>query len=178
MNSISVVLIALALLGACSCKKSKEGQLAADSDNAAETVRVALTNWVAENRSNSKANTQIMAKANMIAEDAGAAVTNKVLLETFAAGDVLKRIHDQGHLPGVSKDEHGYMSCDAISLVVSNKPALMTYPALRIFHHIKDGETSTNNYMLVKQSKDSEWKLQKAWETDSKGQIIQEWPVK
>ncbi|MGA3284275.1 MAG: hypothetical protein ABSD57_07445 [Verrucomicrobiota bacterium] len=42
---------------------------------------------------------------------------------------------------------------------------------------MKTGEAATNNYILVKQSKGAKWQLQRAWRTDSSGQVIEEWPV-
>jgi hypothetical protein len=106
-------------------------------------------------------------------------VTNsEVILETGVAHDFLDQLYDQGRLPGISTDEVGQVSCDLPGLVISNKLAEMTYPALRTFHLVKTGETSTNNYTLVKTSKDSAWQLQKAWRVDAAGHTIEEWPIK
>ena len=105
------------------------------------------------------------------------AKTNEVYVETGVAGLLLKQMHNEGRLPGDSKDLHGQLTAETVQLMVSNKVVVMTYPALRTFRVVYTGETSTNNYTLVKQSRDSSWKLQRAWETDSNGQIIKEWPV-
>jgi hypothetical protein len=108
---------------------------------------------------------------------AGLAKNSDVWLETGTAHEVLVQLHDQGKLPGDSKDAHGQVTCDIPQLIVSNKVVEMTYPASRTFHVVITGETTTNNYMLLKLSKDSSWKLQRAWEVDINGQVIKEWPV-
>lgn len=113
-----------------------------------------------------------------LTEIAEAAKTSEVVLETAQAVEVLKRLHDKGHLPGDSKDSHGQVTCEINPLIVLNKVVEMTYPESRTFHIVTTGETSTNNYTLVKLSKDSAWQLQKAWRTDSKGRTTEEWQVK
>jgi hypothetical protein len=90
----------------------------------------------------------------------------------------VKQLHEQGRLPGDSKDEHGTVTSDTVQSVISNNAVVMFYPASRTFHLIHIDETAMNSYTLVKQTEDAEWKLQKAWQTVSNGQIIQEWPVK
>jgi hypothetical protein len=105
--------------------------------------------------------------------------TNSIFLETDAAGKKLMQLHEDGHLPINPKDEHGdvTITCDTGPMIRSNELVEIAYPTKRTFHIVKVGETSTNNYILVKSSKDSEWELKKAWETDSNGQVIKEWPV-
>lgn len=176
MKNISVIVMALALLGVCSCKKSEKDEILTTADSAATAVRVGITNWTMTNGVNLQTNGQILEAAEKYSEFVKGVVTNDVYIETGHAGLVLKQIRDQSRLPGVSKDEHGTLTSE--NLRFSNSLPVLTYPALRTFYFVKEGETSTNNYTLVKQTKDSEWKLQKAWQTDSKGQIIQEWPVK
>jgi len=162
----------LVLMVCCSCKKSKNEEISSAANNAAASVRYALTNGV-----DLETSTQRLAQADEAAMATKTAVTNEVFVETGEAGLVLKQLHELGRLPGDSKDEHGKLTSDDLQLVVSDKAVAMVYPATRTFHLVKVGETSTNNYTLMKQSKDAEWKLQKAWLTDSNGQIIQEWPV-
>jgi hypothetical protein len=166
----------------CSCKQSdkvdvSKVDLSIDAESAAKAVRIAVTNWTITNGSKPIASTQLLDAVDTLAGNVRTAITNEVYVETVIAAAAIKQILDQGHLPGVSKGEHGDISFDAGPLVISNVAVAMTYPASRTLHLVKDGETSTNNYVLVKQTKDSEWKLQKAWLTDSNGQVIQEWRV-
>jgi len=155
-----------------SCKQSNKDELLSDADNAATTARYALTNGV-----DLETNSQRLFLADDVAKAVRMGLTNQVNLETLAAVSALKQLHEMGRLPNISKDEHGQVTSDLATLVDSNKVIEIVYPVSRTFHFLKDGESSTNNYILVKQAKDSEWKLQNAWLTDSNGQIIKEWPV-
>ncbi len=98
-------------------------------------------------------------------------------MESGVAFETLKRLHGQSALPGDSMDMHGTITVEMPNFIVSNKVIEMTYPSFRTFHLVHMGETATNNYTLEKRSKDSEWKLQKAWQVDEKGKILQKWPV-
>ncbi len=115
-------------------------------------------------------------KASMIIGSLG---TNAIIFETAAAEKELVHLHERGELPIDPKDEHGdvKITCDMVQVLRSNELVEITYPLERTFHIVKIGETTTNNYTLTKQSKDSSWKLQRAWETGSNGQVIHEWPV-
>jgi len=110
-------------------------------------------------------------------EKAHLVLTNDLAKEVAMAGKALKRMHDESLLPGDSKNEHGQVTFDNVMLMESNKLIKPTYPFYLTFHLVKVGETTTNNYRLVKLMEDSSWKLYKAWETDSNGQVIKEWPV-
>ena len=124
-----------------------------------------------------KSNDKLSSETTGFVKLAESAKASEVVQETGAAQEVLKQLHEQGRLPGDSKDQHGKITCEIPQLIISNKVAQMTYPATRTFHLVHLGETTINNYTLTKQSKDSPWKLQRAWETDSNGQVIHEWPV-
>jgi hypothetical protein len=169
--------VSLVLIAVCSCKKSDKDEMLTTANNAAKAIDVGLTNWAMTNGLNWQTNGKILVTAEKLAEAAKMSITNDVYVEIGAAGAFLKHLLNQGLLPGISKDEHGDATSDTLDLVISNKAVEITYPVKRTWHFVKDGETSTNNYTLVKQSKDDEWKLQKAWLTDSNGQMVQEWPV-
>jgi hypothetical protein len=96
--------------------------------------------------------------------------------ETAEAGNCLFDMHQQGKLPGDSKDMHGEMTSDMIpwSEVQSNQEV---YPISRTFHVAITGESFTKNYTLVKLSEVSSWQLKQAWRIDSDGHIT-EWPLK
>lgn len=96
--------------------------------------------------------------------------------ETAEAGNVLFDMHQQGKLPGDTKDMHGEMTSDMIpfSEVQSNQEV---YPISRTFHVAITGESFTNNYTLVKPSKASSWQLKQAWRIDSESHITV-WPLK
>lgn len=98
--------------------------------------------------------------------------------ESVAAGDFLLALYKQGTLPGDFRggqgEAHGEIKSDEVPL---SDIQHITYPISRTFYVIIPSETSTNNYTVVKLSKNSSWKLQRAWKTDSNGQVIKEWPV-
>src|SRR6266446_398213 len=100
------------------------------------------------------------------------AVTNAATIETIAASDFLVGLHKQGRLPGDSKDDHGEVKCKDVP--VSN-PRQETYPISRTFDVVKNGGQSTYHYTVVRLSKGSEWQLQRAWRSDAKGDIVEEW---
>ena len=99
------------------------------------------------------------------------------------AGDILMEIAHSGHraileayenlrekdqLPGMSKNDRGtvYLEGNSSSGFESV-----------IFGFRKSGDLSTCHYKASRVSKDSPWELQKAWRTDQKGQMIEEYPV-
>jgi len=96
-----------------------------------------------------------------------------VVVETELAGDFLLGLHQKSLLPGDSKDRHGELHSEIYPL-----PDHVTYPFSSTFHVSIKGETSTNNYIVIRKSKDAPWQLQRAWRTDSQGHTIDEWPVK
>jgi hypothetical protein len=170
----------------CSCKKSENDEVALYATNDAAQfayhIRIGMTNWMKTNAVYLQTNGNSMAIAKDMAEtgpeSVRMAMTNEVFLETERAGLALQQIYEQERLPGVAENDQGNIGSDTLDLIVSNKLTTISYPALRKFHLVKDGETFTNYYILVKQTKAADWKLQKAWRSDSNGQIIQEWPVK
>jgi hypothetical protein len=157
----------------CSCKRSKEAQYDSWANKAVDMV----TNAFITNGWSLQTNSQGSEMVGAITETVKSDMSKKIAINTAEAGQMLLQLRGNNHLPGVSKDEHGRLDSEIVPMMVSNKLVIVSYPVQRTFHLVKEGETSTNNYILVKQSKDSEWKLQKAWLTDSNGQLIKEWPV-
>ena len=85
-----------------------------------------------------------------------------------AGMDYLFHLRLEGRLPGITTTEHGNASISG---------GLSRYPYSLTMRFNKQGEASTNNYTILQLKKDSPWQLKRAWQTDSNGQIIQEWPV-
>jgi hypothetical protein len=88
--------------------------------------------------------------------------------EAVSAGDFVLQLHQQGRLPGDYKDAHGKITC---YLLLSDLQTV-TYPLSRTFRVVET--RATNNYTVVRLAKDSSWQLQRAWQTDSAGGVIQE----
>jgi len=90
----------------------------------------------------------------------------RIILE--AGRDYLFQLRREGRLPGYTTNAHGIVSIDG---------SMLYYP-FSLTIRFKDGEASTNSYTIVQINKDSPWQLKRAWQTDSKDQIIQEWAVR
>ena len=101
--------------------------------------------------------------------------TNSATLEVVSALTFMKELHEQNGLVGLSKDEHGLLDSDDVPLASSNENV---YPMVLTLHAVKTGESATNHYTVVRQSKDAPWQIQRAWRTDSQGNLVEEWPVK
>lgn len=162
--------------GLSACKTTSKEELSHAADRTSRMVMPDVTNWASTNGMEMPEG-EILLAATTISNNIKMGTTSQLAIDTIGAWTFLKTIHDQGNLPGINKDEHGYETSDSITAVSSNKLIQATYPTSRTFHFVKDGETSTNNYMVVKETADNEWRLQRAWETDSNGQIIKEWKM-
>ena len=88
------------------------------------------------------------------------------------AGEFLSNLKQRGELPGWLKDEHG-------KLYFSNSGdgVLKTHPISQSIIAIKEHGDSQYHYLVTKASKDSAWKLQRAWRTDGNEHVIEEYPL-
>jgi hypothetical protein len=162
----------------CSCKKSPDKEYSTWAGKADQVLRTTVTNWAITNGVSLQTNSQVLDLADKMTEALKSDVAKKLSIGNAQAGQFLLQLLKNDRLPGISKDEHVQLTTDIVPIMISNKLVEISYPMERTLRLVKNGETSSNNYTLVKQTNDSEWKLQKAWLTDSNGQIIQEWPVK
>jgi len=117
------------------------------------------------------------AAAQEFVEKAHMVVTNDLYQETTEAAKAMQTMQKQNQLPGISKAEHGRVTSDNYMLMVSNNLINVVYPLSQTFRVVKTGETCTNIYMFERLSKDTAWQLEKAWETDSRGQVVTNWTV-
>jgi len=86
-----------------------------------------------------------------------------------AGMDYLLHLRQEGQLPWVTTNQHGNAS-------ISGR--LSGYPYSFTMQFGAEGETVTNHYNIGQTMKDSPWQLNRAWQTDTNGQIIQEWLLK
>lgn len=92
-------------------------------------------------------------------------------MEAESGGNFLIGLHQKSQLPGDTKDEHGKIMC-----YLSPTDLKQTvYPLSRTYQVVKTGESFTNNYIVLRLTKDSPWKLQRAWRIDSQGRVTEEW---
>ncbi len=93
--------------------------------------------------------------------------------EAESGGDFLVRLNQKGQLPGSARDDRGKISC-----YLSPKDLKeVNYPLSRTYQVVKAGDSSTNNYAIIRLRKHSGWQLQRAWRTDSQGSVTEEWVV-
>jgi len=98
----------------------------------------------------------------------------KARTEAKSGGDFLFRLHQKDQLPGDTKDEHGKISC----YLSPTELKQLSYPLSWTYQVVKNGDSSTNNYTIIRLTKYSPWQLQRAWRTDSQGRVTEEWGVK
>jgi len=100
---------------------------------------------------------------------------NPVVIETMSAGEFLRQLNKQSLLPGSDKDMIGELNSEKEKYPLPNE---VVYPFSRTFQATYKGQVFTNNYTVIRESGDSPWRLKRAWQTDSSGLIVEEWPVK
>ena len=80
---------------------------------------------------------------------------------------------EKGQLPGFARGELSKTWPEMSDLESCGEP----YPMSRTFSCLKNGDPSAYHYIVLRESKDSPWKLQRAWRTSPDGRIIEEFPV-
>jgi len=88
-----------------------------------------------------------------------------------SAVEFLKRLKENGQLPGWSKHDEG-----AIRETVRFN-WYKVYPESAALDAQKNGDSSIYHYTLSRVSEGSPWKLERAWRTDPNGRTIEEYPV-
>jgi hypothetical protein len=86
-----------------------------------------------------------------------------------AAEHFLVALKNEGRLPGCRKEDQGGDSIPAQDFSTD-------YPVSRTFDFQRTGESLKCHYFVVQASPTAPWKLQRAWQTDAGGRIIQEFP--
>jgi len=85
-----------------------------------------------------------------------------------AGMDFLLRLRTEGRLPGITTNDHGNASITG---------RLSDYPLALTMQFSPTGAVSTEHYSIVQLKRNSLWQLKRAWQADSNGQIIHEWPI-
>ncbi|HEY0454954.1 MAG TPA: basic secretory protein-like protein [Verrucomicrobiae bacterium] len=103
---------------------------------------------------------------------------------TLAAGEYLHGLFEKDKLPGFArKDAKKPAGENRFTLGLEANELLRAaesdaLPATRCFYGQVNKEQTKLYYVVVRESKDSSWRLQKAWRGDGKGQIVEEFSVK
>jgi len=90
---------------------------------------------------------------------------------TVEAGKFLRDLHEQGKLPGLSKDDHGELTAK-----VSDFSETVHFPLSLTFQFAKNSD-SIYNYTVERLSVSSDWRVIKAWQTDAAGKTVKEFPT-
>jgi hypothetical protein len=94
------------------------------------------------------------------------------------ANQFLEGLKSQGRLPGWAKSDRGYVWFDLGALFeLQQEIRQETYPAGRTVLVHKNSSLSNYYYTVVRASRGSAWKLQRAWRTDAGGNLVEEYPV-
>ena len=96
---------------------------------------------------------------------------NSTASATVEAGKFLRDLHEQGNLPGLSKDDHG-----ELKVKVSHFSETVHFPLSLTFQFTKNVD-SVCNYTVVRLSPSSAWRLVKAWQADAAGRTVKEFPT-
>jgi Peptidase of plants and bacteria len=89
--------------------------------------------------------------------------------QTAKAAQFVASLDDTGQLPGFSPGELKKISPGWSDEDCDREMA-------RTFACTKDGDPSTYHYIVVQESTDAPWRLQKAWRTGPDGRVIEEYP--
>lgn len=92
---------------------------------------------------------------------------------------LLKNLKQKDQVPGWPKRDKAPAYFDAFGSVLGHYDASgdPDFNSIVCFL-LKDGDSSVYHYTIVRDSKDSPWRLQKASRTDRSGQVIQDYPLK
>ena len=89
------------------------------------------------------------------------------------AAKFLQSLADKGQLPGFSIGELSETWPEMAEWECLSK----VHPGSRAFYCRKDCDPSTFHYIVVEESKDSAWKLKRAWRSAPDGRVMEEYPL-
>jgi hypothetical protein len=87
------------------------------------------------------------------------------------AEEFLMKLKNQGKLPGWRESDHGSATVRLPGNIAK------AYPIDRIVESQKKGHSEIYVYSVVKESPDTDWKLNRAWEVSAKGRLLKDYPV-
>ena len=92
---------------------------------------------------------------------------------TLEAQAFIDRLAATHQLPGFRKGENATVLAPATAEASTND----SYPVSREFDTSRSGQQFVYNYLVIRASKHSDWKLQRIWRTDRDGNVIEEYPL-
>jgi hypothetical protein len=107
--------------------------------------------------------------------------------EIGAPAEFLETLKDEGRLPGLSKDDQGALCLEAYSNFGSPSANVKGVAYVRAYFNSshqavtfafwKNDGSPAGHYQVVRAAKDRPWELQRAWQTDVKGLVVQEYAI-
>jgi len=104
-----------------------------------------------------------------------------------APTEFLETLKGENQLPGLSKDDQGTICLEAYSNFGDQPANVEGVFYVRAYFNSshksvtfdfwKNGDSSPDHYQVARVSENSPWKLQRAWQTDANGRVIEEYPV-
>jgi hypothetical protein len=151
--------------------KDLSARVEAGYSNFIPTVSNAFQTAYGSNAASQAAQAMSTVKTNVIAALNN---TSSALPEIGAGSKYMLEMKKEGRLPGFPKDKHGmsYLKMSPAQVLE------LKYPFSIPFDVVLEGDTFTNHYTMLRLTKDSAWKLERAWRTDTNGDTIIEWPTK
>ncbi|MGB8368618.1 MAG: hypothetical protein ACLPYZ_14300 [Limisphaerales bacterium] len=118
-------------------------------------------------------NAESLADKDSVTNFLGNALAQTLYTFAPAAINFLTNLKEADQLPGWLKNEPGeiHISCQP------KGDNLEDYPVSQTFIATKKGDVSQYHYIVVQPSKNSTLKLQRAWRTDAKGRVVEEYHV-
>ena len=96
---------------------------------------------------------------------------------TLEATEFLAKLVEDAHMPGILKVVGREISWGIGRPNLRKESSSAAYPAARTFCGRKTDDPSAYYCIVVRLSKESGWKLQRAWRTGPDGRILEEYPV-
>lgn len=118
--------------------------------------------WVENSPADNKSGRDAAFEKALEALDLKGAISTKRINE---AVEFLRTLKKEGRQPGWSKKDKGAVTLEGYSNSVTVAIS-------------KNGDSSLYHYSVSQQSKDGPWKLQRAWRTDQKGRVTEEYSVR
>lgn len=92
---------------------------------------------------------------------------------TVGAEEFVSRLAGTHQLPGFRKGENAMILAPATGEAPTND----SYPVSRRFDTSRGGQPFVYNYLVVRASRHSDWKLERIWRTGRDGKLLEEYPV-
>ncbi len=116
-------------------------------------------------------NAESLADKDSLTNFIGSSFGDDLYAFSTKATQFLAGLAKKNQLPGLSKNNHGTITMNQTFKEMTNYPVSLTFQA------IKEKDDHQYHYTVSQSSKTDPVKLQRAWQTDAKGNLLREYPV-